>query len=72
MNGIVLTAILAIPCLTIIVLLCMVLRFSNTMVDKSGDTKCLRDVAVLLRAFQTGPGGLFSTLAKEIGRRSLS
>lgn len=47
---------LAIPCATIIILLDMVFRFSRMMVGKTnGDTKSLRDVAVLLRAFRDGP-----------------
>jgi hypothetical protein len=64
-TGIVLAAIVAIPCLTAITMLGMVLRFSRTLVAKNnGDTKCLRDVAVLLRAFRAGPGDLMSILPK--------
>jgi hypothetical protein len=47
----------------------MVLRFSKTMVDMNhGDTKCLRDVAIMLRAFRAGSGGILSTLAKLVAR----
>jgi hypothetical protein len=71
-TGIVLAALVTIPCVTMLVMLGMVLLFSKAMVEKSGDTKCLRDVAVLLRAFRAGSGGLLSTLGKAIGRRSAS
>jgi hypothetical protein len=63
-----LAAVVAIPCFTVLIMLGMVLRFARTMVEKSGDTKCLRDVAVLLRAFRAGSGGLLSTLAKIFKR----
>jgi hypothetical protein len=63
-------AIVAIPCITFIIVLRMVLRFSKTMVDiNHGDTKCLRDVAILLRAFRGGAGSLLGALARVIGRR---
>jgi hypothetical protein len=68
-TGNLLAAIVAIPCVTALIMLGMVLHFSKVMVEKSGDTKCLRDVAVLLRAFGAGPGGLLSTVAK-IWKRS--
>lgn len=66
----ILLAVIATPCITTVVLLAMVLRFAKTMVDQNhGDTKCLRDIAVLLRAFRSAPGGLLATLAKIISRR---
>ena len=42
---------------------------ANVAMDRSA---ALRDVAVLLRAFRAGSGGLLSTLGKAIGRRSAS
>lgn len=57
-------------CITFLVALFMVLRFAKAMVDLNhGDTKCLRDVAVLLRALRGAPGGLFAALARVISRR---
>jgi hypothetical protein len=57
-------------CVTAVVLLAMVLRFARTMVDMNhGDTKCLRDVAVLLRAMWGAPRGLLAALARMISRR---
>lgn len=68
MSWIVVTAI-AIPSATAVVMLAMVLHFSRALVEKTGDTSCLRDVATLLRAFGFGPGGLLSALSR-IFRRS--
>lgn len=68
MTSIALLALVTIPCVTMLLMLGMVLLFSKVMVDKSGDTKCLRDVAVLLRAFRAGPGGLLSILPKILKR----
>jgi hypothetical protein len=67
-TGIALAAILAIPSVTVLIRLAMVLRFSRTMVEKSGDTKSLQDVAVLLRAFRAGSGGLLPTMARVLKR----
>jgi hypothetical protein len=67
-TGVLLAAVVAIPCATALIMLGMVLHFSRKMVEKSGDTKCLRDVAVLLRAFRAGSGGLLSTIAKIFKR----
>lgn len=61
-------AIMAIPCLTLIVILGMVLHFAKNMVEKTGGTACLRDVATLLRAFRAGPGGLISALSRLVRR----
>lgn len=43
-----------VPYSTFLLALGMMLRFAKIMVEMSGDTKCLRDVAVLLRAFRAG------------------
>lgn len=68
-SGHVLAAI-AILCVTSLVALFMVLRFAKTMVDLNhGDTKCLRDVAVLFRALRGAPGGLLTMLDRVISRR---
>jgi len=68
-SGIVLAAVAAIPCITVVIVLHMVLNFSKAMVDmNNGDTKCLHDVAVLLRAFRAGSAGLLGVLAKAFKR----
>jgi hypothetical protein len=67
-TGVVLTAIVAIPCITLILILAMVLHFSRAMVEKTGGTACLRDVATLLRAFRAGPGGVISALSRIFRR----
>lgn len=64
----VLVTFIAIPCLTLIIILAMVLRFSRAMVEKTGGTACLRDVATLLRAFRAGPGGVISALSRLVRR----
>jgi hypothetical protein len=69
MKAVALAAIVAIPCVTLLMMLWMVLRFAGALIERNnGDTKCLRDVAVLLRAFRSGPGGMLSTLTKIFKR----
>jgi hypothetical protein len=70
-TSIALAAIVAVPCfcVTVLIMLGMVLRFCRELVEKKdADTKVLRDVAVLLRAFRAGPGSLLSTIAKILKR----
>jgi hypothetical protein len=68
-TGIVLAVIVAIPCATILIMLRMILRFCMALVEKNnGDTKCLRDAAIVLRAFQARSGSILSTMAKIVRR----
>jgi hypothetical protein len=68
-TGILLVVSVGILCITLLTMLGMVLHFSMALVKRNGgDTKCLRDVAVLLRAFRAGPGGLLSTMTKILKR----
>jgi hypothetical protein len=69
MYRIVLAVIVAIPCVTVLIMLSMVLGFAKALVEMNkGDTRCLRDVAILLRAFRAGPNGLLTTLIKTLKR----
>jgi hypothetical protein len=55
-------------CVTPIVMLRMILRFASRVVETTGDTKGLRDVAVLLRAFLAGSGAPVAAVLSKLLR----